>query len=173
MLTRTLLCFALVICAFAQQTREVDAKRNNLRATAKEAFDRQMAEEKAADCPTASTTYEFNLCFGKAVEGTDRDLKIYESAIHDLLDLRYPGVNEEEHPAPGPAGPVLTRAQSVTEFDRLEQLWRGYLEAATKAAFHQFDGGTGGPSFEMECHLQLVRSHMRELDKVYGILLRL
>jgi len=39
---------------------------------------------------------------------------------------------------------------------------------ACSATHHQFDGGSGGPSFEMQCRLMLARDHMRELKMIYG-----
>ena len=158
--------------AMQQQTREVAAQRDHLRFQAKQAFDAEMVREKAGDCLDAGNTYEFNVCYGKAVALTDQNLKAYEDAIHDLLDLHYPNLTGQP-PMPGPAGPRLTPEENVAEFDHLEQLWHPYLDAAATAAFHQFAGGTGGPSFQMETHLRLVRSHMRELDALYGMLLRL
>lgn len=155
-----------------QQVRELDARRNTLRAQAKEAFDAEMARQKAGDCPNANTTSEFNTCFGKAVDITDQNLQTFERAIRDLLGLKYPSPTDQP-PMPGPAGPALTTEQSVEEFDHMEQLWHSYLDAASTTAFHQFDGGTGGPSFEMETHLAIVRSHMTELNNLYGMLLRL
>jgi hypothetical protein len=41
------------------------------------------------------------------------------------------------------------------------------LQAEGKQVF-DFDGGTGGPSFDLECRLKLTRNHMRELDLIYG-----
>ncbi len=155
-----------------QQRREVDAKRESLRAVAQQAFDAEMARQKAGDCPAANNTYEFNVCYGKAVGITDQNLKTFEGAIRDLLGLKYPDLTGQP-PGPGPAGPALTPEQSVAEFDHVEQLWHSYLDAATTAAFHQFGGGTGGPSFEMETHLRLVRGHMTQLNNLYGMLLRL
>lgn len=143
--------------AMQEHMRELDTERQRLRATAKAAFDAEMAREKSGDCPDARNTYEFNVCFGEQAGIANQNLKTYESAIHDLLGLKYP---DREGP-------------QVAEFDRLEQLWHAYLNAAATGAFHQFEGGTGGPSFEMETHLRLVRSHMRELDTLYGMALRL
>ena len=158
--------------ALQQQIRDLDAKRATLRAQAKQAFDAEMARAKGGDCKTANNTYEFNVCFGKAAEAADQNLKSYEDAIRALLGLKYPDLTGRP-PVPGPAGPALTPEQEVAGFDRVEQLWHSYLDASTSAAFHQFGGGTGGPSFEMETHLRLVRSHMTELDNLYGMLLHL
>ncbi len=158
--------------ALQEQMRAVQAKRGVLRSEATQAFDAEMARQKAGDCPDAGNTYQFNICYAKEVAIADRNLKTYEGAIRDLLGLKYPNLTGQP-PRPGPAGPVLTPEEFVAEFDRVEQLWHSYLWAATTAAFHQFGGGTGGPSFEMESHLRLVRSHMRQLNDIYGMLLRL
>jgi hypothetical protein len=77
-----------------------------------------------------------------------------------------PGASEG--PTTGPAGPVLSQGQLVAEFDQVEKIWGKYLESACQTAFHQFAGGTGGHSFEMQCRLKLTRDHMRELDMIYG-----
>jgi len=158
--------------ALQQQMREVDTEREHFRVQAKQAFDAEMARETAGDCPDAKNTYEFNTCYGKAVGITDQNLTTFEGAIRGLLGLKYPNLTGQP-PTPEPAGPQLTPEQSAAEFDHLEQLWHSYLDAASTAAFHQFSGGTGGPSFEMESHLRLVRIHMRELEAVYGMLLHL
>ena len=156
--------------SYAQQSREVDAKRQALRAKAKQAYDSEMARQKAGDCREANNTREFNTCYDQALGSTEGNLKVFEGAIRDLLGLHYPGETERTQ---GPAGPELTPEQEVAEFDHIEQLWRSYLQSATTAAFHQFGGGTGGPSFEMEMHLRLVRSHMAELNDIYYMALRL
>jgi hypothetical protein len=158
--------------ALQQKMRETDVARRRFRADATQAFDSEMAREKAGDCPDAKTTYDFNVCFGEEVVATDKNLRNYEGGIRDLLRLRDSGVSGQSLP-PGPAGPQLSGEQQLAEFDRLEQVWHSYLDAASMAAFHQFGGGTGGPSFEIETHLRVVRSHMRELDSVYGMLLRM
>ena len=69
---------------------------------------------------------------------------------------------------PALRGVTLLPKQHVAEFRKAEQSWRQYRDTACTAAFHQFDGGTGGPSFELECELKLDRSHMHELDMIYG-----
>jgi uncharacterized protein YecT (DUF1311 family) len=168
MWTRLILCgaFGISVLAFGRQ----DSSRiDTLRSQARQAFDAAMAREKSGDCPNADNTYQFNICYGKAVAETDKNFKAYEDAIRNLLSLV--GAGKDNHPpGPGPAGPELTPEQSAAEFDRVEQLWQAYLDAACTAAFHRFGGGTGGPSAEMECHLRTVRAHMRELDATYYML---
>ncbi|MGD0667604.1 MAG: lysozyme inhibitor LprI family protein [Bryobacteraceae bacterium] len=152
--------------ALQQQMKQVGAERESLRAKAKEAFEQEMAREKAGDCPDAHNTYQFNMCYQKALGATDQNLKTYEGAIRDLLSLQYPNLTGQP-PMPGVAGPVLTPEQLAADFDRVEEAWHTYLDAACTAAFRQFGGGTGGPSADMECQLRLMRGHMRELDTIY------
>jgi hypothetical protein len=157
--------------AFQQEMRAVGAKRDALRAQAKQAFDAEVGRQKAGDCPDANNTYQINVCLGNAVGITDQNLKTYEGAVRELLGLKNPNFAAMQS-VPGPAANKSTPDASVAEFDRVERLWHSYLDTAKAAAFHQFDGGTGGPSFEMQSHLLLVRSHMIELNTIYDGLLR-
>lgn len=157
--------------AYQEQTGKVQEERATLRTQAKAAFGAEMAREKAGDCKGASTTYDFNVCYGKEIKISDQNLKIYEEAVRAILGLQYPKYPRQL--TSGSAGAILTPEQNVAEFDHTEQLWHSYLDSACTAAFHQFDGGTGSPSFDMETHLRLIRSHMRELDIIYGEVLHL
>lgn len=159
--------------ALQQQSKEYAAKRVKLQAQAKQVFDEEMAREKAGDCPDAQTTYDFNICFGKQAAITDQNLKSFEGIIRELNapPPQMPGAADTD--TPGVAGISLTPEHLLAEFDRVEQSWRQYREMACTAAFHQFGGGTGGPSFGLQCELTLARSHMRELWMIYGMDLRL
>jgi uncharacterized protein YecT (DUF1311 family) len=148
------------------------AQRRGLQARAKQVFDTEMAREKMGDCPDAKSDYEFNVCFGKQLAITDENLNSYEGFIRELIALP-PQVSgkpavEGNLPANGMAGPVLTSSEFEHEFERVEQSWGQYREVACSAAFHQFDGGTGGPSFQLQYKLKLARDYMRELNMIYG-----
>jgi uncharacterized protein YecT (DUF1311 family) len=157
--------------------RQYEAKHHALQAQAKQVFDTEMAREKAVDCPDAKSDYDFNACFGKQLTITDQNLKSYEGFIRELMapPPQMPGqpAVETNPPANGIAGPVLSPADFAHEFESVEQSWGQYREVACAAAFHQFEGGTGGPSFQLECKLKLARDHMRELSLIYGGELRL
>lgn len=158
--------------AYQEELQRVRAERDRLRAAAKQAFDAEMAREKAGDCPAAHTTYDFNMCYSSQNTITEENYKAYTGTVRALLGLKNPlapGVKEGPLP-PGPAGPELTPEEDVTEFDKTESLWSAYKEAECTVAFHQFGGGTGGPSAGMECKLRLTRNHMRDLDSVYLLL---
>ena len=153
---------------YQEQDREWMERRHSLQAEAKEIFDSEMTAEKAGDCPDAKTTYDFNVCLGNVLTAADQNLKSFEQSIRDLQAPSPHMAGAPEAPANGIAGPVLTPEQLTAEFDSVEELWRQYRTMACTAAFHQFGGGTGGPSFEAQCELKLTRDHMRELDMIYG-----
>ncbi len=154
-----------------QQDRVVEARRQQLRSQAKQAFDAQMAREQADQCPGAQNTQEFNDCFGKAAAIAADNLKSYTDALRAILVLRYS--DSPSKPVTGIAGVEQTPEQDGAEFTRLEQLWQRYKTAASAAAFHQLDGGTAGPSFELETEIRLTRNHMRELNSIYNEILNL
>jgi uncharacterized protein YecT (DUF1311 family) len=154
--------------AYQREWKVYMVKRQSLQAGAKQIFDSEMAREKAGDCPGANSTYDFNVCYGKESATTEQNLQSYEGIIEGLLGPQPQMPGQIDTNMPGPAGPSFTPKQHSDEFDHVEQSWREYRKAACTAAFHQFDGGTGGPSFEGECELKLTRDHMRELDMIYG-----
>jgi hypothetical protein len=152
--------------------RQYLAEHHGLQTQAKQVFDTEMAREKARDCPDAQSDYDFNLCYGKQLTITNQNLKRYEGFIRGLIAAPpqvsgQPAV-ETNLSANGIVGPVLSSPEFEREFERVEQSWEQYSEVACSAAFHQFGGGTGGPSFQLECKLKLARDHMRELNMIYG-----
>jgi uncharacterized protein YecT (DUF1311 family) len=146
------------------------AHHQQLQSQAKGIFDQEIAQERAGDCTGASSNNQYIAGFGKLADAAEESLKSYETTIHELL-IRAPQMAGA--PTAGPAGPALTSPQLIAEFDSVENTWRQYREIACSAAFHQLDGGTGGPSFRAECELRLTRNHMRELDLIYANVLHL
>jgi uncharacterized protein YecT (DUF1311 family) len=143
------------------------AERERLQVTAKQAFDAEMAQEKAGDCTDAGTGYDLNVCANKALAATNQNLKAYAGAIREILGLKMPDAGFPAHA--GPDGMPTTPEQDVAEFDRIEQARRLYIDAVCTAAHHQYGGGTGGPSAELVCRVRLTRGHMKELDGIYKI----
>jgi uncharacterized protein YecT (DUF1311 family) len=145
--------------------------RQALKAQAKQIFDAEAERERSLDCSSSNTTAEFNHSFSQRLEETPANLKNFEGVLRQLQSgppqMSGSAAQTTAGPA-GPAGPELTPAQHAAEFDRLEKPWQQYRELACTAAFHQFDRGTGAPSFQMQCELKLTRDHLRELDLIYG-----
>jgi len=151
---------------YQRQWRTYMAERPDLQAHAKKIFDAEMAREKAGDCPNAVTTYDIDVCLGKEVSITDQNLKQYEAIVRELIAS---APEEPGGPGGGPSGPALTSAQSAAEFDDVEQAWYRYRTLACKAARDQLGGGSAAPSSEIQCDIDLDRSHMRELDSIYWL----
>ncbi len=157
--------------AFRQQRQQFEAERQRLQAKANQAFGSEMALEKAGDCTDAGSGYDYRVCYRKVLETADQSLATYVGAIRDMLSLRAPDVPGLPARYPGPDGMPTTSEENVIEFDRLEQAWRPYREAACTAHHHQYGGGTGGPIAELICRVRLTRGHMKDLDGIYEMLL--
>jgi uncharacterized protein YecT (DUF1311 family) len=150
----------------AQQ--EYMAKRLELQEESKELLASEQKREDAGDRNDANTTYAMNICFSKELGITQNHLGRVEEIIRTL---QLGSQAEDDDSSPGktdPAGPVLSPKRMDAEFEQVEQQWQQYRETACKAAFHQFQGGTAGPSFGAQCVLKLTRDHMRELDLIYA-----
>lgn len=144
------------------------ANRQMLQAQARQVFQAEAAREKTGDCPNAQSNYDFIVCYGEQLKITNANLASYERIIRELQ------VGPPPMPGEMPAGPpTLTSDQLTAEFDHVEEIWHQYRESACTTAYHQFGGGTGGPSFQAECELKLTRDHIRELDMIYGMILHL
>jgi uncharacterized protein YecT (DUF1311 family) len=153
---------------YQQSYRAWSENHRSLQAKAKQIYDTEMAREKAGDCPAAQSTREFEECYSKVFDTVSASLKDFESTLRALMlpPPQFPGTTATSEP--GPAGPTLTSDQLSAESDQVEHLWHQYADAACTAAFHQFDGGTGGRPFEAECEIKLTRNHLREIDLIYG-----
>jgi uncharacterized protein YecT (DUF1311 family) len=156
-----------------KQRDDQEEWRQGLQAKAKQNFDAEAERERSGDRSTSNTTADFDHCFGQRLEETAINLKNFDGVIRQLQSGPPQMSGSAAETTARPAGPELAPAQHAAEFDRLENAWQRYGELACEAAFHQaafhqFDGGTGAPSFQMQCELKLTRDHLRELDLIYG-----
>jgi hypothetical protein len=126
-----------------------------------------MARERAGDCTGSKSQDALNVCLGNSVASADKNLKSYESAIEELLSLKYPEPLGQPTTSAA-ATPELTGEQLAAEFGHMEKIWRSYLELALAATADQFNG-TGAATAGMESNLRLVRGHMRELESIYRV----
>jgi uncharacterized protein YecT (DUF1311 family) len=153
--------------AYQQQWKEVFGELKELRAEAKQAFDAEMAREKAGDCRDVEGNQPYIICLGQEAGTTDDNYKTYTKAVRAALDLNWPSQPGQESSVGGPAGPALTQAEEVDEFDKMETAWKSYWDIACQAARDHFDGGTGAPAADLECHQRMARERMRDLDDIY------
>jgi uncharacterized protein YecT (DUF1311 family) len=156
--------------AFAQTSQEkwkaFYAQVERFREQAQGAFDREMVREKAGDCQKADNTRAIGECLEKEIETTTANYKAYTGALRSLLGIMGADPDDKFW---GPTGKPLTSKELVNEFDAAEAAWLKYREAMCTAAFDQFKGGTIVALEAGFCELMLVRSHMREIEKIYNV----
>jgi uncharacterized protein YecT (DUF1311 family) len=129
-------------------------------------FDREMAREKAGDCPDASNTFDINQCLVREVETTTANYKAYASSIRALIELN--ARQQDADPFDGPTGRPPSADERLKEFDRAEAAWATYEQTVCTVVYHIWQGGTGAPSAEAYCHLGVTRDHIRELGRTIG-----
>jgi hypothetical protein len=163
--------FAVLACvglALAQTRAATSlARRNELRAAAQTALNAEMAREKAGDCPDAATTRAQEECLDAEMRKTEANYAAFAGAIRAMLGLSY-ATTPGDKPVSGPTGMPLTPEQRVAEFDQLEAESKRYRDAAAKAAFDQYKGGTLAPVFSIEAAQKLLRLHLQEVAFLYG-----
>jgi uncharacterized protein YecT (DUF1311 family) len=161
----------VIVGALWGQTPQTDAffaERGRLQAQAKAALDREMAGQKAGDCPNAMSTYDINTCLSKELETSTTNYKTYSGALRAILAQKNPYVNDNADLPPGPTGKPFTQAENVLNFDRAQDAWTKYRDAMCTGAAGLYRSGTAWHSQTLSCELMLLRSHLRELANSYG-----
>jgi len=141
-------------------------QRRTLQGQAQKAYNDEMAREKNDPCNAESTTRGSEECLGRESKLTDANYAAFTGAIRDILALTAPQIGSG--PISGPTGMPVSSEEQVKEFDALQAAWQRYRDLVPKTAYDQFKGGTLAPVFDGECTQQIVRSHMRELNQIYG-----
>ena len=153
----TFLC-AGAAAAPAQTSREPLLKQ------AQAAYEREMARDKTGDCPNAGTTLAINTCLADEVKTSTTNYKSYADALRGMLDqLKDPPPGED-----GPTGKPLTTKDKLANFDQTEAAWARYRDAMCTASVGLYRGGSIVGAISGTCQLMMLRSHLRELNNVYG-----
>lgn len=152
--------------AHQQQYKLWETNYRSLQAQGKQVYDTEVAREQAKDCPNANSDSDFDVCIGQLITITDGALSSYEQVIRGLQAPQPKMPGEAAPPANTSLG--ATPAQSLAQFNEVEQSWEQYRKVACKAAYDQFYGGSGAGGFGAQCRLQLTRDHIRELHMIYG-----
>jgi uncharacterized protein YecT (DUF1311 family) len=122
--------------------------RENYKRPLKSAYDRQVAMT-GKDCQPESKQGQqpYNICMGQASEQADTDFAIFYNNLQMLChDQR--------------------QLETLQEF---EKTWLTYRDSAIKATHASWPDGTGASGFASEVYLSVIRNHMRELAKIYGL----
>jgi len=101
-------------------------------------------------CLNANSTREAEICNQDEQDAADADLQALLSQI---------------------GGRLRDDATGKALLQETGTAWQDYRDKACKAAFHQFDGGTGGPVSEGACSVRITKEHVRELQNDYFMML--
>ena len=145
-----------------EQWRE---QRNALRVQAQTALDSETTRGKAKMCPQANNTREWEICLAAEGATTQANYDAFAGAIRAMIALAPPSHSQ---PTSGPQGLPRSTNELVAQFDLLEAESKQYRKDAARAAFDQFEGGSGAPPFELEAEVRLLRLHMQEIAFLYG-----
>lgn len=161
------------LAAAQDQLQAYLAQMDRLDAAAKPPFDREMAREQAAEksgeCPQANTTRAIEECLSGEIAASRANFEAFTGALRSILGLEGPGDKDN---AAGPSGKPLTSADRLRQFDAVQSAWETYSKAQAAAARDLWMGGTIAPVAGLTCQLMLIRSRMRELNRIYDAQLR-
>jgi hypothetical protein len=156
---------------YQKQFQVFTKQRQALQTQAQKAYNDEMGRAKNDPCNAEASTLGGEDCLSRESKVTGANYAAFTSAIRGILALKAPQIGPAN--VPGPTGSPLTSEELVKEFDKLESAWQQYRDLVPGTAYDQYKGGTLAPVFDGECSQQVVRSHMRELNQIYGGAIRL
>jgi uncharacterized protein YecT (DUF1311 family) len=145
------------------------AELGRLQARAKAAYEREMAREKAGDCPNADNTRAIVECLGNQIATTTANFKEFTGATRSILSLE--GADAKDTIL-GPTGRTPSREEEQKAFDDAASAWDKYSKAQCDATYGQYKGGTYVNVAAAHCKLLLFRSRMRDMNALYEDQLR-
>jgi len=158
--------------AYQQQMKQYAAERSRLRAQGKQAYEaeigRENAGDKAGECKNADSQSDWNMCLSRDAGLTEANYTAFTASIRGMLAQKVPVGPGEDSNVVGLTGKPLSSEELVKQFDTLEALWRKYFGLAETTGYDQFQGGSGAPSFGLQCRRDVMRSHLHELHLLYG-----
>ncbi|GGH04259.1 lysozyme inhibitor LprI family protein [Silvibacterium dinghuense] len=126
-----------------------------IRAEAKMAFTAEMDRAAKGDCPNQVTSAEIDACYKTALLQSRSNLNAFRSAIRMSIQAR-----ERLFP------PLMLK-----DFEASEQAWDRYSATQTQVTADMVDNPEDKSSSAAATEIGLIRSHLRDLDKIYNILL--
>jgi hypothetical protein len=158
--------------AYQQQMKQYAAERTRLQAQSKQAYEAEMTREKggeqAGECKGANSQSDWNICLGNDARITETNYAAFTAALRAMLAQKVPVGPGEDPNFVGLTGKPLSSEELVKLFDTLQALWRKYFDLAETTGYDQFRGGSGAPSFGLQCRRDVMRSHLHELHLLYG-----
>ncbi len=123
-------------------------KRETYKGPLKAAYQRQVSM-LGKDCEAEADQGQqpYNICMGEASKQPDEDFAIFYNNLQMLCH------DQDE----------------LATLQASEKAWKMYEDSALKATQAAWSDGSGASGFYSEVYLSLVRDHMRELHKIYGL----
>ncbi len=123
-------------------------KRETYKGLLKAAYQRQVSM-LGKDCEAEADQGQqpYNICMGEASKQPDEDFAIFYNNLQMLCH------DQDE----------------LATLQASEKAWKMYEDSALKATQAAWSDGSGASGFYSEVYLSLVRDHMRELHKIYGL----
>lgn len=127
-----------------------------IRAEAKKAFTAEMDRAASGDCPnTLLTSAAVNQCYEAALAQSESNLKAFRAAIRMSIQARL----------------QLFGSQLLKHFESSEKAWDVYCLEQSQVTAGMVDNPADKSGSAAATQINLIRSHMRNLDKIYNILL--
>ena len=127
-----------------------------IRAEAKRAFTAEMDRAAKGDCPnTLITSAAVNECYEAALTQSESNLKAFRAAIRMSIEARL----------------HLFGSLLLKHFELSERAWDVYCVEQPQVTADMVDNPDDRSGSAAATRINLIRSHMRNLDKIYYILL--
>jgi uncharacterized protein YecT (DUF1311 family) len=114
------------------------------------ALQRSVVQTGKGDCPDAQTTLDIDQCLAGVQAKTKSNFDSFYKDLRSFLD---------------PA------SEAARQLDASQAQWEKYSSSACDAIDSFYSGGTIRASAVTGCRLQLMRSRMQDLDKLYETVL--
>ena len=125
------------------------------RSAAHKAFTEEMADADQPLCPNLVVMSDFSVCLDASLQQSEKYLAAYRTALRSSIAARK----------------TLLGAQSLNHFQSTERMWDRYSASQIKASGDMSEAPQLVDSAEGETRIDLIRNHMRTLDRVYYTLL--
>jgi hypothetical protein len=126
-----------------------------IRAQAKKALTAEMDRAAHGDCPNSVTSADLDKCFEAALTQSISNLRSFRTAIKMSIQARQ----------------NLFGPQMLTHFESSEQIWDLYCTKQAEVTADMVDNPADKSSSRATTQINLIQTHMRDLDKIYNILL--
>jgi hypothetical protein len=126
-----------------------------LRAEAKKAFTAEMDRAAKGDCPNLVTSADLDECYEAALTQSKANLTAFRAATKMSIEARQD----------------LFGPQMLRHFESSEQTWDLYCAQQAQVTADMVENPADKSSSEDATQIDLIRTHLRDLDKIYNILL--